>query len=36
VRRSIVEGIAVCLETSARYLDRQVQRLKEQRVAHAS
>jgi len=36
VRRSIAEGIAVCLETSARYLDRQVQRLKEQRVAHAS
>ena len=32
VRRSIAEGIAVCLETSARYLDRQVQRLKEQRV----
>jgi hypothetical protein len=36
IRGSIVEGIAVCLETSARYLDRQVQRLKEQRVAHAS
>jgi len=36
VRSSIAEGIAVCLDTSARYLDRQVQRLKERRVAHAS
>jgi Iron-containing redox enzyme len=35
VRSSIAEGIAVCLETSARYLDRQVQRLNEGRVAHA-
>jgi len=35
VRRSIAEGIALCLETSARYLDRQMQRLKERRVAHA-
>src|SRR5215813_13604664 len=32
----IAEGIAVCLETSARYLDWQMQRLKERRVAHAS
>ena len=36
VRRSIAEGIAVCLETSARYLDRQLQRLREQRAAQAS
>jgi hypothetical protein len=36
VRSSIAEGIAVCLETSARYLDGQVQRIKERRVAHAS
>ena len=36
VRSSIVEGIAVCLETSARYLDRQVQRFNKRRVAHAS
>ena len=35
VRSSIAEGIAVCLETSARYLDRQVERLNEGRVAHA-
>src|SRR5262249_11878485 len=37
VRRSIAEGTAVCLETSARYLDAQVRRfLKERGVAHAS
>src|SRR5215831_4668588 len=36
VRRSIAEGIAVCLETSACYLDRQLRRVKELRVAHAS
>ena len=36
VRSRIAEGIAACLETSARYLDSQVQRLKERRVAHAS
>src|SRR5262245_13272504 len=35
VRSSIAEGIAVCLETSAQYLDRQVQRLNERRVTHA-
>ena len=35
VRSRIAEGIAVCLETSARYLDGQVQRLKERRGAHA-
>jgi hypothetical protein len=35
VRSSIAEGIAVCLETSARYLDSQVQRLNERRLAHA-
>ena len=35
VRCSIAEGIAVCLETSAQYLDRQVQRLNERRVTHA-
>jgi len=36
VRRSIAEGITVCLETSARYLDWQVQRLNKRSVAHAS
>jgi len=36
LRSRIAEGIAICLETSARYLDWQVQRLKERRVAHAS
>jgi hypothetical protein len=35
VRTSIAEGIAICLETSAQYLDRQVQRLKEGRVPYA-
>jgi hypothetical protein len=35
MRRRIAEGIAVCLETSARYLDAQVQRLSKQGVAHA-
>jgi len=36
VRSSIAAGIAVCLETSARYLDRQVRRLNARSVAHAS
>src|SRR5262249_52453316 len=36
VRSSIAEGIAVCLETSACYLDRQLRRVKELRVVHAS
>jgi hypothetical protein len=36
VKSRIAEGIAICLDTSARYLDRQVQRLKERRVVHAS
>ncbi len=36
VRSRIAEGIAVCLETSARYLDGQVQRLKERRGVHAT
>jgi hypothetical protein len=35
LRSRIAEGIAVCLETSAQYLDRQVQRLQERRVTHA-
>src|SRR5262245_45268013 len=35
VRRSIAEGIVACLETSARYLDTQMQRLDERRAAHA-
>jgi hypothetical protein len=35
LRSRIAEGIAVCLETSGRYLDRQVQRLNERRFAHA-
>jgi hypothetical protein len=36
VRSSVVAGIAVCLDTSARYLDRQVQRFNERSAAHAS
>jgi hypothetical protein len=36
LRIRIAEGIAVCLETSARYLDGQVQRLNERGAAHAS
>jgi hypothetical protein len=36
VRNSIAEGIAVCLETSGRYLDWQVQRVKDGRGAQAS
>jgi len=36
IRRSIAEGIAVCLDTSARYLDEQVERVNKQSVTHAS
>jgi hypothetical protein len=35
-RRSIVDGIAVCLETSAQYLDWQIQRLKVWRSGRAN
>src|SRR5215510_10482765 len=35
LKRRIAEGLAVCLETSARYLDTQVERLHDRSVAHA-